>query len=123
VFGVVLLALAMSYVFPVRVYLAQQGEIAQLRADQQEQRARIDRMTAEAALWSTDEYIRIQARKRLYFGEPGEMLLLPVWQADPGAPPGGPGPDQPPVSPDPWWDSLWTSIRSANRPATGAGTG
>jgi len=127
VLSVVLLALVLSYIFPVRVYLAQQAEIAQLRADQREQRARIDRLAAEAALWSDDEYIRIQARKRLYFGEPGEMLLLPVSAddqlvTDPGAPPEGE-----PVSPPPWWDSLWASLRSADtlpggQPAGDAGT-
>lgn len=118
VLGVVLLALALSYVFPLRVYLAQQGEIAQLRTDQREQRDRIDRLTAEAALWSDDDYVRIQARKRLYFGEPGEMLLLPVWEEQqPPSPDPGLSPDERPVSPEPWWDSLWTSIQSADRSA------
>jgi hypothetical protein len=114
VLGVVLLALALSYLFPLRVYLAQQAEISQLEADQQEQRARIDRLAAEAALWSDGNYIRIQARQRLYFGKPGEMLLLPVWEENQPPPTPGADPEQSPVSPAPWWDSLWTSIESAN---------
>ena len=115
VLAVVLLTLALSYVFPLRIYLGQQAVIAQLRAYQREQRARIDQLAAEAALWSDDEYIRIQARKRLYFAEPSEMLLLPVWEDDLPAPDRRADPDERPVSPDPWWDSLWTSVRSANR--------
>jgi len=114
VLAVVLLALGLSYVFPVRVYLAQQAEVSQLRADQQAQQARIDRLSEAAARWSSDEYIRIQARKRLYFGEPGEMLLLPVWEEDQPEPQRRTDPDHRPVTPDPWWDSLWTSIRAAD---------
>lgn len=115
VLGVVLLALALSYVFPLRVYLGQQAEVSQLRAEQREQRARIDRLATQAALWSDDNYIRIQARQRLYFGEPGEMLLLPVSEEDQPPPDAGAELDQPAVTPQPWWESLWTSIESANR--------
>jgi cell division protein FtsB len=111
---VVLLALAMSYVFPLRVYLAQQAEIAELRADQAAQREHIDRLTAEAALWRDEDYIRIQARKRLYFGEPGEILLIPQWPGDALPPPSDPEPAEPPAAPDPWWDTLWTSVESAD---------
>jgi cell division protein FtsB len=119
VLGVVLVALALSYVFPLRVYIGQQAEISQLRADQQEQQARIDRLTAGAALWSDGNYIRIQARQRLYFGEPGEMLLLPVWEEDQPPPPAGADPEPPPAPPAPWWDSLWTSLEAANRAGGG----
>lgn len=122
VLGVVLLALALSYVFPLRVYLAQQAEISQLRAAQREQQARIDGLATEAALWADEDFIRIQARKRLYYGEPGETLLLPVWEDERPAPDPGLAPDERPVSPDPWWDSLWTSIRAADG-AAGPGEG
>jgi cell division protein FtsB len=114
VLAVVLLALAMSYVFPLRVYLAQQAEISQLRADQAAQRAHIDRLATEAALWRDEDYIRIQARKRLYFGEPGEILLIPQWPDDAPAPVTGPDPAEPTIPPTPWWDTLWTSVESAD---------
>lgn len=120
VLGVVLLALALSYVFPLRVYLAQQAELAQLRTDQQEQHARIDRLAATAALWADDEYIRIQARKRLYFGEPGEMLLQ-VWEEDQPPPDTGGDRQEPPARPEPWWETLWTSVESANAAPPAAG--
>lgn len=119
VLAVVLLALAMSYVFPLRVYLAQQAEISQLRADQAAQRAHIDALATEAALWRDEDYIRIQARKRLYFGEPGEILLIPQWPGE-AEPPPATGPDpadpaEPPATPTtPWWDTLWTSVESAD---------
>jgi hypothetical protein len=114
VLAVVLLALAMSYVFPLRVYLAQQAEIAQLRADQAEQRAHIDELAGEAALWRDEGYIRSQVRQRLSYGEPGEILLIPHWDSGAEQPAAEPDPAGPPASPGPWWDTLWTSVQSAN---------
>jgi cell division protein FtsB len=114
VLAVVLLALALSYVFPLRVYLAQQAEIAQLRADQAEQRAHIDELAAEAALWKDADYIRTQARLRLYYGEAGEILLIPQWETEAEPPATVPDPADAPASPRPWWDTLWASVESAN---------
>lgn len=115
VLGVVLLALALSYVFPVRVYLSQQAEIAEMEAAQQRQREHLARLEAEAARWEDDEYIRIQARKRLYFAEPGELLLITVWD-DPQESTAD-QPEAPPASEGAWWDTLWASVESANHPA------
>jgi cell division protein FtsB len=114
VLAVVLVGLALSYVFPLRVYLAQQAEISQLRAQQAEQQVHVDELAAEAALWEDDDYIRIQARKRLYFGEPGEILLIPLWGDEQEPLETGLDPDETPTPPDPWWDTLWSSVRTAN---------
>lgn len=118
VLGVVLAALALSYVFPLRVYLAQQAEIADLRAAQAEQRAHIDDLAQEAALWSDDDYIRTQARKRLYFGEPGETLLI-VPEEDQGPPVTGFDPDDVPEPEPVWWETLWGGIRLADSAGEG----
>jgi hypothetical protein len=119
---VVLLALGLSYVFPLRVYLAQQAEIAQLRAAQDQQRAHVEELAAEAARWSDDDFLRIQARKRLYFGEPDELLLVVSEAGEP--PETGFDPDAVPAPPGTWWDTLWTSVRSADAtmPGEPAGT-
>ncbi|QSB14265.1 septum formation initiator family protein [Natronosporangium hydrolyticum] len=113
VLGFVLAALGLSYVFPLRVYLAQQAEIAELRAAQEQQRSHVADLEAEAALWSDDDYIRIQARRRLYFGEPGEQLLI-VPEEDQPPPETGFDPDDVPAPPEIWWDTLWLSIQSAS---------
>lgn len=114
VLGVVLLALALSYVFPVRVYLSQQAEIAEMVATQQRQREYLEQLEAEAARWEDEDYIRIQARKRLYFGEPGEILLITVWDDPAEAVSDQPAPA--PHAPEgTWWDTLWASVESADR--------
>lgn len=112
--GVVLLALGLSYVFPLRVYLAQQAEIAQLRSENEQQRGHVADLAEQAALWRDEDYIRIQARRRLYYGEPGELLLITLWADDQPPDQAGGDPAQPPESPEPWWDTLWTSVRSAD---------
>jgi hypothetical protein len=53
--GVVLLALMLAYAYPLRVYFAQQAEIAALEAGQREQRERIQRLAEEVARWNDDE--------------------------------------------------------------------
>ena len=111
----VLIALALAYTYPVRVYLDQQADIERMEAAQAAQRAEIDRLTAEAAKWKDPEYVKTQARERFFMGKPGETLLVVL--SDPegaakdagkGAKPGAPKP------PEPWYDTLWGSVRAAN---------
>jgi cell division protein FtsB len=115
VLGVVLLALALSYVFPLRVYLTQQAEIAELRNAQSGQRDHIARLEAEADRWADEEYVRIQARKRRFFVEPGEIPIIIVWD-EPSVETAGTAADTVPEAP-PWWDTLWSSVQEADRGA------
>ena len=121
VLTVVLVALGLSFVFPLRVYLAQQAEISQLRQAQAAQREHIATLQAEATLWADDDYLRIQARKRLYFGEPDELLLVISDVSEP--PQTGFDPDAVPPPPGTWWDTLWASVRSADAAAGADGAG
>ncbi|GAB3064850.1 FtsB family cell division protein [Micromonospora schwarzwaldensis] len=111
----VLIALALAYTYPVRVYLDQQTDIERMEASQAAQRAEIDRLTAEAAKWKDPEYVKTQARERFFMGKPGETLLVVLSDPDgaakdagKGAKPGAPKP------PDPWYDTLWSSVQAAN---------
>ncbi|BCJ52206.1 hypothetical protein Asp14428_36810 [Actinoplanes sp. NBRC 14428] len=108
---VVLVALALAYTYPVRVYLAQESEIAQMQADQAAQQARIKGLQEEVDKWKDSEYVRIQARDRLFYVRPGEVPLLvlndPAGAArDAGRTAAG--------SPDRWYDTLWGSVAAAN---------
>jgi cell division protein FtsB len=119
VLGVVLLALVLSYVIPVQVYLSQRAEIAELEASQAAQRQHVADLETQATRWRDPAFIRIQARQRLYFGEPGEILLVTVWPDPDPQPPAGDGSGAAPAPPGPWWDTLWTSVESANDPTPG----
>jgi cell division protein FtsB len=121
VLGVVLVALAMSYIFPLRIYLNQQADISQLRERQVAQREHIDGLEAEAVRWTDDEYIRIQARKRLYFVAPGEVPMITVWSGETTAADRG-GAEDPPERPEEWWHTLWGSVTVADHGLAPAGS-
>ncbi|TDC57604.1 septum formation initiator family protein [Micromonospora sp. KC207] len=111
----VLIALALAYTYPVRVYLDQQADIQRMEAAQAAQRQLIAERAAEAAKWRDDEYIRIQARERFYMVYPGEVPVI-VLNDPAGATrdAGGGRPPARPETPDPWYDTLWSSVRAAN---------
>jgi cell division protein FtsB len=111
----VLIALALAYTYPVRVYLDQQTDIERIEASQAAQRRLIADRAAEAAKWQDPEYIRIQARERFYMVYPGEVPVVVLNDPDGAARDAGAGkrPVQP-RTPDPWYDTLWSSVRAAD---------
>jgi cell division protein FtsB len=111
---VIFVALALAYTYPVRVLLGQQADIARMEAAQADQSDHIDDLTLQVAKWQDDEYVRIQARRRLFYVYPGEIplvVLTPRPADEGGAADGGAG--RSPHGP-PWYDKLWSSIRAAD---------
>jgi cell division protein FtsB len=111
--GVVLVGLVLAYAYPLRVYLAQQAEIARLEADTAAQRQHIQQLSAEVARWNDDEYVKAQARKRLLLVEVGQQVY--VVGVDPTTTDQA-GPHTPPT----WYQQLWTSVQTADDPPTPA---
>jgi cell division protein FtsB len=109
---VVLVALALGYTYPVRVYLAQESQIAQMQAAQAAQREVIADKAEEVAKWQDDAYVRTQARERLFYVEPGEVPLLVL--DDPVGAALDAGKEPPAAAPDRWYDTLWSSVAAAN---------
>lgn len=113
----VLVALALAYTYPVRIYLNQQSDIARIEASQQAQRELIGDLTEEAALWDDPEYVKIQARERFYMVLPGEVPLVVLTDHKGAARDAGVDPRAAEKgAPDPWYDTLWSSVRAANEP-------
>ncbi|MFC7544860.1 septum formation initiator family protein [Plantactinospora sp. GCM10030261] len=107
----VLIALALAYTYPVRLYLNQQAEIDRIAAAQAAQRQKIGELSERAALWQNPEFVKTEAKRRFYMVEKGEqpLIVLPgSGTPDAGQPDGGP------AAPAPWYDTLWSSIRAAN---------
>lgn len=109
---VVFVALALAYTYPLRVYLAQESQIAQLEADQAEQRKLIAQKAQELQKWQDPEYIRAQAREILFYVRSGETPLL-VFN-DPAGAAAEAGQKAPAAAPDRWYDTLWSSVRAAD---------
>jgi cell division protein FtsB len=106
---VLLLTLTLAYAYPVRVYLAQQAQIDQLRASQEAQRQRIESLKQQIARWSDPNYIIMQARTRLGLVRKGELLF--VVQPDPSTGDGKATPTHPS-----WSTQMWSSIQGADNP-------
>jgi cell division protein FtsB len=108
---VVFVALALAYTYPLRVYLAQESQIAQLEADQAAQRKLITDKQQELAKWKDPEYLRAQAREKLFYVRPGETPLLVL--NNPAAAASNTG-NPSAAAPDRWYDTLWNSVRAAD---------
>ncbi|GID26576.1 FtsB family cell division protein [Paractinoplanes brasiliensis] len=109
---VIFVALALAYTYPLRVYLAQESQIAQLEADQAEQRELIAQKAQELQKWQDPEYIRAQAREILFYVRSGETPLLVF--TDPAGAAAEAGQKAPAAAPDRWYDTLWSSVRAAD---------
>jgi cell division protein FtsB len=108
---VVLVTLALAYTYPLRVYLAQESQIAQLEAKQAAQRQEIAKTTQELEKWKDPEYLRAQAREKLFYVRPGETPLLVLNDPAGAAREAG---KPPAAAPDRWYDTLWSSVRAAD---------
>jgi cell division protein FtsB len=112
VLGLLLLALALAYAYPVRVYLAQQAEIARVQAAQTAQRQRIAQLNAQLSDWADDQYVIAQAKRRLHYVRPGEVAYVIV-DGRTGSPAGTGGSAAGTGS---WFSQLWSNIQAADNP-------
>lgn len=112
VLGMVLVGLLLAYAYPVRVYLAQQAEIAGLEQQQREQRERIAGLADERAKWDDPEFVKAKAKKELQYVLPGEMSIVPLPDAVAAGATPTTQPD--PAAADPWYKKLWSSVDVAN---------
>ncbi|WP_089157071.1 FtsB family cell division protein [Micromonospora sp. NBS 11-29] len=111
----VLIALALAYTYPVRVYLDQQADIERMEASQAEQRRLIESLTAEAAKWKDDAYVETKARERFFMVRPGETALVVLRDSEGAAREAGrDARSGAPKPPEPWYDTLWSSVRAAD---------
>jgi cell division protein FtsB len=109
---VIFVALALAYTYPLRVYLAQKSQIAQLEADQTAKRKQIAVESQQLQKWHDPEYLRAQAREQLFYVRPGETPLLVL--NDPVGAAREAGKKPPAAAPDRWYDTLWSSVRAAD---------
>jgi cell division protein FtsB len=109
--GVLLFALTLAYAFPLRTYLAQQAEIAQLEEDQRAQRERIQALVDEVARWDDEEYVKDQALARFRLVEVNKQVY--IVSADPA-----PATDADPATPASWYEQVWSSVQTADDPPT-----
>ena len=118
VLGLVLCALVVSAALPLREFLQQRSDIAQLEQEQATARKRVAALEEQKARLEDPAYTAALARDRLHFVRPGETAYVVIApSAAPAAPRDAQRAASAPAGPEaPWYSQIWGSVRSADRP-------
>jgi cell division protein FtsB len=111
VLAIVVCAIALSLAYPIREYIAQRREIAQLRQQQHIAQQQVEHLAQRKQRLDDESYIRREARRRLHYCMPGEKCYV-VLDGNGGngqRTQQGPAPRTPP-----WYVTLWRSVESAD---------
>jgi cell division protein FtsB len=121
VLGVVLLVLVLMLAAPVQRYLANREAIAQAQQQREDTQRRVDELTELSRQWEDPAYIEQQARTRLQYVMPGDIVYQVVPEDADGS--GGsagsdgsapPAPQQRTLPGDSWSERLWATVEGAD---------
>lgn len=101
---------ALSVATPLRTYFQQRAELAEINATIERQLREREELTEELDRYTSEAYIREQARTRLGVIEPGESAFRLMSPDITTGSPDDPGQDRDEVNPDPWYTQLWGSV-------------
>jgi cell division protein FtsB len=105
VLALVVCALALTVAVPLRNYVAQRQELAEITEQQQVLAQEVETLTKERARLSEPAEVAAQARSRLGYVTPGEVPY--VVQLPPSA---AGDPDADPAGGTPWYRRLWRDL-------------
>ncbi|GAA3070240.1 FtsB family cell division protein [Streptomyces glomeratus] len=107
--ALVLCSLVVALAYPIRQYVSQRAEIAEMERQRQEARNRVEQLRDLKARWQDDAYAQQQIRKRLHYVMPGETGYIVV-DPDPAR--------RPPVHRTalarPWYAGVWDGVDKAD---------
>ncbi len=107
ILGLVLCAVALSVAFPLRNYLEQREALAAAVSSQQELEQQRDELQARKDALLDNDYVAAEARRRLQYVTPGEVVF--VVHAPP-LPDSGDGSASVPAATGPWYGGLWNTL-------------
>ncbi|RCG31289.1 septum formation initiator family protein [Sphaerisporangium album] len=112
ILAVVVCAIAMSLAYPVREYVAQRRQIAQLERQQAQALKDLQELGERGKMLADPAYIARQAKARLHFCEEGEKCIVLRDTSKKAQPP---KPGAAPAATPPWYQTLWESVEAADR--------
>ncbi len=118
ILAVVVCAIVLSLAYPVREYIAQRRQIAELQAQKQRSLEHIHALEKRRRKLDDPTYIKRLARDRLGYCMPGETCYVVVGDGKNGN--GSNARDSDGNNPLPWYVALWSSVETADDPG-GAG--
>ncbi|AOW87382.1 MULTISPECIES: FtsB family cell division protein [Streptomyces] len=107
--AMVFCSLVVALAYPIRQYVAQRAEIADLREEQRQTRQRVEDLRDLKARWQDDAYAEQQVRLRLHYVMPGESGFVVI---DPDAAEQtrtGLG-----AADRPWYRNVWDGVDKAD---------
>ncbi|GLU46877.1 FtsB family cell division protein [Nocardiopsis ansamitocini] len=109
ILGLLVCVIALSLAYPLREYIAQRSEIAQLKDQKARTEQAVQELTERQAELQDPAYIEREARSRLHYQYPGEQAYVVLDGNDPAT-------DVPEDSApsDPWFTQLWKSVVAAD---------
>src|SRR5690242_1944630 len=115
VLGLVVCALVLTLAYPLRAYLAQRTQMAQVGKQVTADQRQVDRLEKKRRQLEDPGYIESQARSRLQYAKPGEKSLVVVSPTPSRAPDKGPQVRKDAKDTDPWWVQLWSTVQGAGK--------
>jgi cell division protein FtsB len=111
ILAIVVCAIALSLAYPIREYIAQRREIAELRQEQRVAQQQVEQLAQRKRRLGDESYIKREARRRLHYCMPGERCYVVL---DGGEGSGSAQQRQSPRTP-PWYVTLWRSVEAADK--------
>ncbi|HEY8480512.1 MAG TPA: septum formation initiator family protein [Spirillospora sp.] len=113
ILAVVVCAIALSLAYPVREYIAQRQEIAELRQKEAEARRQVEILAQRKQQLGDKSYIEREATRRLHYCRPDVKCYIVLDNEGDGARQANEGG---PTRRPPWYETLWRSVEAADRP-------
>ncbi|WP_369036912.1 MULTISPECIES: FtsB family cell division protein [Streptomyces] len=108
--ALVLCSLIVALAYPIRQYVSQRADIAELERERDQARQRVEQLRDQKARWQDDAYAQQQIRQRLHYVMPGETGYVVIdpdaakqSRADLGA------------ADRPWYANVWDGVDKADR--------
>jgi cell division protein FtsB len=76
--ALVLCTMVVALAYPMRQYVSQQAQIADLEREQQQAQQRVEQLRDLKARWQDDAYAEQQIRERLHYVMPGETGYIMI---------------------------------------------
>lgn len=109
--ALVLCSLIVALAYPIRQYVSQRADIADLQRQQAQARQRVEQLRDFKARWQDDAYAEQQIRLRLHYVMPGETGYVVI---DPDAAAKQSGTDRTTAA-RPWYTNIWDGIDRSDK--------
>ncbi|WP_028803895.1 FtsB family cell division protein [Streptomyces sp. 142MFCol3.1] len=103
--ALVLCSLIVALAYPIRQYVSQRAEIADVERQREQARRRVEQLRDLKARWRDDAYAEQQIRDRLHYVMPGETGYIVV---DPDAAKQSRADRR--AAPRPWYANVWDGV-------------